>query len=51
MGLDSLTQLRILLGSIGVGEAWPCGKFPCLGGLEPCGPDIETGSRMEVAGK
>ena len=51
MGLDGLTQLMVVLGSIGVGEACQCFKVSCLNGLKPCGIYWETGGCMEVADK
>ena len=51
MGLNGLTRLGIILGSIGVGEAWPYRKFTYLDGLEPCGLYGENSGRMEVADK
>ena len=51
MGFDGLTRLGVVLGSIGVGEAWKCGKVSGLCGVEPCGLYWENGSRMEVADK
>ena len=48
VGFDGLNRLGVLLGSIGVDEAWPCGK---VSGLDQCGLDWETDGRMEVAEK
>ena len=51
MGFDGLTQLRVVLSSIGVCKAWLWGKFSGLDGIEPCGLDWETVSRMELEDK
>ena len=51
MGFDGLTRLGVVLGSIGVGEAWKCGKVSGLCGVEPCGLYWENGGCMEVAYK
>ena len=44
MGFDGLTQLGVVLVSIGLGEAWPCGKVSGLDILETCGLDWEPES-------
>ena len=51
MGLYGLTQLGVVFGHIGVGEAWPSGNYSCLDGLEPCGLYWENRIRTEVADK
>ena len=51
VGLYGINQIRLVFGSIGVGEACPDVKVSCLDGLDPCGLDWESGGCMEVSDK